>query len=202
MSTLDKKLKRYSITSARYQFDVSRLLLLGYNLEQANCIIIRMSSKNTVRKLIELCDFLHNNFTHDQITQIASKFGATKCLAKIHDDFELLKKFEFTAEEITRIAKQACGTKYLETAIKLSQKNGFTHNQIVEYVANKNGTVCVDNRKKRKTQQKAHKQTMVFFVQQNTDVWSMKNQTPRTLLYHHIFNRLNIQNQKATNNMM
>ena len=83
MESILKKLAKYDISQDSYIQQKEILLSLGFDVEQANKIIIKKFSNNTVNTLINHFDKAKGFYSYDDITRICSKSGGGKTLIKI-----------------------------------------------------------------------------------------------------------------------
>src|ERR1700722_18851124 len=94
---LDQKLKKFNISDERLSSEKGTLLQLGFNETQAIRLIVRMSSSNTIKKLLSEHNWLIKHFTHEQIVRIAGNNGGARNIAAIKDAFTVLQTLGFSA---------------------------------------------------------------------------------------------------------
>ncbi len=133
------KLKKYTISQDRYKTQANELLLLGFTENQAQKIIIRPSSNNTVCTLLEEFHHLKRRFTVEELTRVASKSGGGKALATLLTSYALLVKKELTHADIVKIASVDGATQGIETLLNdyvtLTQW-GFIKDDLVKILSN------------------------------------------------------------------
>ncbi len=155
-SELDQKLKTIKMANADYRAFLNALTALGYSTDSANRIILRKSSKNTCKKLIECHDAIYTLFFNNHleqgacykaITDIASHDGGSKTLAALIKLCPKLLELNFTSDQIAKIAANIGGSKTLAALIELFPKLlelNFTSDQIAKIAANIGASKTLD----------------------------------------------------------
>ncbi len=147
MKTIEERLNKLGITQQFYQHHKKSLTQLGFTEVQANRIIIRRSSNNTILKVVEHTPELIKYFTAEQIVQIASHDGGSKNIEAVKSSYHELKGLDFTVEQIVQIAAHGGGSKNIE-AVKSSYHElkglDFTAEQIVQIAAHGGGSKNIE----------------------------------------------------------
>ena len=102
----DKSLAKFTIPEERYHKEYSQLLLAGFTQDQADKLIIRQSSSNTVQTVLNRCNTLLSvpyQLNHEQIVTIAVHNGGAKNIEAIHHFFDVLTTLGFTIEHTNRV---------------------------------------------------------------------------------------------------
>ena len=141
LDEIKEKLEKFKISEDNYKEHFNKLVSLKFTETEANNIILRQSSRNTIRAVIEHTPFLLDkykcDFTHQQIVRIATCKGGFKNVQTVSANHEKLKG-KFTPEQITRIAAKDGDSKNIEAvsqnfnALKIK---GFSNKQIIKIMA-------------------------------------------------------------------
>ena len=144
--TLEQRLAKFKISLQRYQTECCSLLSAGFSAEQADRLIIRGSSSNTVQAVLNNCrDLLiaPYHLTHEQITTIAGHGGGSKNIEAVKAAFTELRDLGFTPAQIVTIAGHIGGSKNIE-AVKAAftelRELGFIPAQIVTIAGHDGGS--------------------------------------------------------------
>ncbi len=139
--TLEERLINYKISHERYDDEAARLLAAGFTQQQADKIIIRKASKNTVQSALDNHDALlaePYKLNHEQIVAIAANGGA-QAMKTVIASFAQLKALAFGKAQIVAIAANHGGAQAMKTVIaSFAQLKalGFNEAQIIAIAAN------------------------------------------------------------------
>jgi hypothetical protein len=142
--TLEERLVKYTISRQRYKNETVRLLAAGFTLQQADKIILRHSSKNTVEGVLQLYATLSSEpyqFTLEQIVAMASNAGGAQALKTVITFNTSFQNLGFSQEQIVAMASKHGGAQALKTVITFYtslQNLGFSQEQIAA-MASKHG---------------------------------------------------------------
>jgi ElaB/YqjD/DUF883 family membrane-anchored ribosome-binding protein len=146
-SLIRAKLDKYKITEMRYVQDFNQFINLGYSEKQANQIILRKCSSNTVQSVLSHHAELLKYFTLEQIIKIAGHDGGSKNIATVKKSCRKLQKWKLTAEQIVKIVGHGGGSKNIE-AVKNSyhelQQLQLTAEQIVKIAGHDGGSKNIE----------------------------------------------------------
>ncbi|MFZ3067516.1 MAG: hypothetical protein WA253_05150, partial [Gammaproteobacteria bacterium] len=112
--TLEEKLAKFKMTHEFYGESSQKFRELGYTEEQIDRIVFRPSSKNTIKKLLELHDDLIKHFSCTQLAKIAAHNGGSKNLEAVKNCFDALRVLGFEATSIEKMVAHIGGSKNLE----------------------------------------------------------------------------------------
>ena len=142
--TLEQRLAKFKISLQRYETECCSLLSAGFSAEQADRLIIRGSSSNTVQAVLNNCrDLLiaPYHLTHEQITTIAGNNGGSKNIEAVKAAFTELRELGFTPAQIVTIAGHDGGSKNIyavQTYFQELRANGHSIESITA-TASRNG---------------------------------------------------------------
>jgi chemotaxis response regulator CheB len=77
---LNEKLEKLKRPLSRYQKERIQLLKLGFTEEQANRVILRQSSANTIKTLLEKHDQIRTSLSTEEIIRVAAHSGGANNL--------------------------------------------------------------------------------------------------------------------------
>ncbi len=127
--TLEEQLINYKISRERYDKEATRLLAAGFTQQQAEKIIIRKTSKNTVESVLNNHDTLlaePYKLNHEQIVAIAANIGGAQAMKTVIASFPQLRALGFNEVQIVAIAANIGGAQ----AIKAVQK---CHSELISH---------------------------------------------------------------------
>ena len=135
--TPDERLITYKISRERYDSEAKSLRTLGFSQQEADSLIIRGSSRNTVCAVLKNYSLLliaPYHLSHEQIVTIAGHNGGPKNLEAVKAAFTELQALSLSATQIVSIAGNIGGSKNIE-AVKAAftelQALGLSATQIV-----------------------------------------------------------------------
>jgi TAL effector repeat len=142
--TLEQRLKKYDVTIERYHKEWNALVQYEFTEVEADHLIMRISSKQTVQAVLDHTPTLLNSpygLNHQQIARIVSQNGGSRNIKWILKNFVQFSQRGFTAEQVVSIASHGGGTKNLEGVQKFFdalKKIGLNSAQITK-IASQNG---------------------------------------------------------------
>jgi Holliday junction resolvasome RuvABC DNA-binding subunit len=141
--TTEQLCAQYGISQARYQEESTELLGLGYTQEQANRLILRGSSKNTVAYVVAYHGELISHLNRGQIVRVAAHGGGSQNLKAVSEHLEALKALGFSVESIVRMVSHDGGSKNLKAVsenLEALQALGFAVEAIERMVSHHGGS--------------------------------------------------------------
>jgi len=143
--TIIEKLKKYKISTARYREEQQALHLLGYTDQQANRLIVRQSSMQTVVTVRTLHHTLvSKGFTRAEITRMASRNGGGNNLkAVLGNHYNGLIAQGFKHNDIVRMVSHGGGSRNLGAVsahFDALSRLGFKVDNIVKMVSHVGGS--------------------------------------------------------------
>ena len=172
--TIEEKLNKYKIPLDRYNNESARLKEKEFTQEQANKIILRLSSQKTVKAVLCKYDKLSKqpySLSHSQIVSIASHYGSAPALNTVQKSYKALQEIGFSKDQIVDIASNMGGANALNTIlnsyIKL-QTLGLHKDKIADIASSTGGAQTMQTMIKSYNQLK----TLGFSAKQITDIAS------------------------------
>ncbi len=143
--SVDEKLVKYNITKERYKAECAGLLALGFTQQQADKMILKKSSKNSVEAVLlnyRTLSQMPYYLTNAQIVSIASNDGGAQALRCVVESFEQLQALGFSATQIVSMASNGGGAQAIRSVLESFarlQALGFSATQIVSMASNDGG---------------------------------------------------------------
>ncbi|MCH9757298.1 MAG: hypothetical protein K0U37_08940 [Gammaproteobacteria bacterium] len=145
-SDLTARLSKYGISETRFNDEKSSLQEAGFSALEAEKLIIRKSSFNTVRTVLAcypvLMDAPHH-LTRAQIIRIASHIGGSKNLETVARYHTALMTLGFNSEDLVRMVSHIGGSKNLEAVVTHQaalMELGLNSEQVIRIVSHIGGS--------------------------------------------------------------
>ena len=144
--TVEDKLVKYKISASRYEQETVGLLNAGFTKEQADKIILRKSSQNTINYLLNHHLTLREKpfeFSHDQMTKVASNNGGSQALKTVCKSYQALINLGFTKKDIVAMTSNDGGSQALQSVLEHTVdllSHGYTLENIVALAAHIGGS--------------------------------------------------------------
>ncbi|MCH9757299.1 MAG: hypothetical protein K0U37_08945 [Gammaproteobacteria bacterium] len=145
-SDLTARLSKYGISETRFNDEKSSLQEAGFSALEAEKLIIRESSFNTVRAVIAYSPVLieaPHHLTRAQIVCIASHSGGSKNLEAVARYQTALMTLGFSLEQVICMASHNGGSKNLEAVARYQaalMTLGFSLEQVIRMVSHDGGS--------------------------------------------------------------
>lgn len=141
--SLDKCLQLYKISLRRFNKEKALLMKLSFDEEQAEKLILRSSSQNTVSTLLDAMPELTKTLSHSQIIKIAARSGGKSNIKSYLVTHADLRAANFSSDHLVRILSHNEGAKKIH-AVKESldalQALEFSLEDITKLVSRKRGS--------------------------------------------------------------
>ena len=143
--TIEERLIKYSISRERYNDDTTRLLAAGFTQQQAEKLIVRVSSKNTVESVLINYGTLSKepyDLSREQIVAMASKNGGAQAMKTVLASHSPLQALDFSNEQIVAMASNNGGAQAMKTVLasyEPLQALGLSNEKIMSMASNTRG---------------------------------------------------------------
>jgi hypothetical protein len=145
--SIAERLKKFNIDELRYNKELLIFHKLGYQTEQANKVILRKFSFNSVDVLLGHHAELIKRFTRNQIVDMAANHSGSKNIEAVLTAFNALIRLKFSTEQIVRMVADGGGARNIEAVLKaFNELIGlkFSTEQIVRIAANGGGSKNIE----------------------------------------------------------
>ena len=148
--TFEQRLAKYKISQDRFDNESSALRDVGFTSDQADMLIIRQSSSNTVKSVLTNYRTLlvqPYELNHQQIIIIASHGGGSKNIEAVQAAFQPLTVLGFNADQVVKIAGKIGGSKNIEAvqaAFQALTGLGFNADQVVKIAGHGGGSKNIE----------------------------------------------------------
>lgn len=139
---VQKKLKKYKISYQRLASDKKFLTDLDFSVHQANKLILRKHSKQTVDYLIAHHFELKKHFTNEDLIRMGARYRGSDKIKAAYDALTELQNLGLTKQDVVKLASNLHGDKNIKVAqscFNEMKRQGFTKEQIVEMVSFEGG---------------------------------------------------------------